>query len=72
MSLILSGYNIMLCRLNLSSTQWIDGFDSSELTLPIEQFIEIYTYLVRVTTSPPLFLFCADIVLKSLYLNDST
>ena len=56
----------MFCRLKLSSTQWIDGFDSSELTLPIEQFIEIYTYLVHVTTSPPLFLFCADIVLKSL------
>ena len=54
----------MFCRLKCCTALWNDGFDSSALTLPIKQLIEIYTYLVRVTTSPPLFLFCADILLK--------
>jgi len=58
MSLRLNGYN------KFCTTQWNDGFDSSALTLPIKQLIEIDTYLVRVTTSPPLFLFCAEILIK--------
>ena len=36
MSLILNGYN-MFCRLKFCTTQWIEGFDSSSLTLPIKQ-----------------------------------